>query len=188
MYQLKKKPKIETKGIADKIADGLIWAFIIPAAITSPFALYALVIGATRYYFRRYEFNREVKKLQKKGYVALTKTNEGWLIRLLPKGRKWLKRVEFEKLALPKPKAWDGKWRLFSFDIPQELTTARNMMRRKLKSLGCYNIQRSLFAYPYDCRKELQTVAEYYEVAKYTLFAEVVYTDLDKELRKFFSL
>lgn len=188
VYQLGKKPRIESKGIADKIAQALLWAYIIPAAVTSPFALYALAYGATRYFFRRYEFNREVKKLQQRGYVALTKNEQGWLIKLLPKGREWLERKSFEKMVLPKPKVWDGKWRLFSFDIPEEHKNARNMLRRKLKTLGCFNIQRSLFAYPYDCRKELGQVSEHYQVGKYTLFAEATYIDLNKELRKYFNL
>lgn len=166
----------------------LLIGIAVPAILTSPLGLYALVRGGVRYYFRKYEFNRTVKRLHKKGYIALTKTETGWSLKLLRQGRVYTQQIQFEKLVLPKAKTWDGKWRLFSFDIPEEYKNARNMLRRKLKSLGCYNIQRSLFAYPYDCRRELEIVAEHYGVSKFTLFAEVSYIDLDKELRKFFNL
>lgn len=185
---LVKKFKPETTQIADKIMSALLIAYMIPAVLTSPFAGYALVVGLARYYFKKSDFNREVKRLQKRGYVSLTKTEKGWLVKLLPKGRIRAKQIAFENLSLPKSKTWDGKWRLFSFDIPEEHKNARNMLRGKLKSLGCFNIQRSLFAYPHDCKRELEAVARHYKVSKFTLFVEASYMDLDKELRKFFNL
>lgn len=184
----KKAPTPTKSGIADKIMSALLIGYMIPAMLTSPFGLYALVCGLMRYYFRKYDFNREVKRLEKRGYVALTKTEKGWLVKLLPKGRIRAKQIAFENLLLPKHKHWDGKWRLFSFDIPEEFRNARIMIGRKLKSLGCYNIQRSVFVYPYDCKRELEFVSKHYKVSKFTLFAEVLYLDLDKELRKFFNL
>lgn len=183
-----KKPKVEKKDLADKIMTALLVAYMIPALLTSSFGLYAIVYGSLKYYFHKSNFNREVKRLQKRGYVALTKTERGWLIKLLPKGRIRAKQIVFENLSLPKTEHWDGKWRLFSFDIPEEYKNARNMIRRKLKLIGCYNIQRSLFTYPYDCKKELEQIAEHYNVSKYTLFAEADYIDLDQELKKFFRL
>ena len=181
-------PRPEKKNISDKIVTVLLIGFMAPALLTSPLGLYCIVRGGIRYYFTKRDLYRETKRLRSKGYIALTKTEQGWLIKLLPKGRVYQKKVALENLRLPKPKKWDGKWRLFIFDIPEEFKNARNMIRRKLKSLGCYNIQRSTFVYPHDCKKELKSVADYYKVSKYTLFAEVGYIDLQKELRKFFHL
>ncbi|OGE87962.1 MAG: hypothetical protein A3J07_02270 [Candidatus Doudnabacteria bacterium RIFCSPLOWO2_02_FULL_49_13] len=166
----------------------LLAGFIIPAALFSPFAGYALIRGTTHHYFKKRDFNRELARLKKRNYIALTKTDKGWLIQLLAKGRIRAKQVAFENIKLPKAKVWDGRWRLFSFDIPEEYKNARNMLRFKLKSLGCFNIQRSLFAYPYDCKRELQAIVQHYKVEKFTMFAETSYIDLDKELRKFFNL
>lgn len=181
-------PKPEERDIADKIMSALLIGLMIPAFLTSPFGLYAIVHGAVRYYFRKSDFNREAKRLQKRRYVALTKTEKGWMVKLLPKGRIYQKKMQIENMKLPSPKDWDGKWRLFISDIPEEFRNARNMIRRKLKSLGCYNIQRSAFVYPHDCRKELEALAEYYKVTKYALFAEVSYLDMNQELRKFFNV
>jgi hypothetical protein len=179
--------QFEKSRIAEKIIKALVIGISIPLVLSSPYAAVGLV-KAARYYFRKMDFNREVKRLQKRGYVALTKSDRGWVLKLLPKGRTRANQIAFKNLNLPKPKTWDGKWRLFSFDIPEEHSNARNLIRNKLKSLGFHNIQRSLFAYPYDCKRELELVVEHYKVSKYTLFVETAFIDLDSELRKFFKV
>ena len=166
----------------------LLAGFIVPAVITSPFAGYIIVSGLVRHYFRKSDFHREAKRLQKRGYVALTKTDKGLMVKLLGRGRRKLTDIKFETLVLPKLKHWDGKWRLYSFDIPEEFKNARNMLRRKLKQMGCYNIQRSLFVYPYECREEMRQTSVHYKVEKYTLYAEASQIDIDRELRKFFQI
>jgi DNA-binding transcriptional regulator PaaX len=150
--------------------------------------VFLLGVGALSYLFRKSDFNREAKRLQKKGYVALTKTEKGWLVKILKKGRQRYEEIEMANLRLSKSQKWDGKWRLFIFDIPEELRYQRDYLRRKLKELGLYNIQRSVFAYPYDCRNELDFVGDYYNIGKYATYAEVNNIDIDKELKKHFKL
>lgn len=178
--------------VEEKIAEHILGAAVIATTLlVSPVvgaAGFFLGMAGARYLFRKSDFSREVKRLQKKGYVALTKTEKGWLVKILKKGRRRYKEIQMENLQLPLPEEWDGKWRLFIFDIPEELRDKRDYLRRKLKGLGLYNIQRSVFAYPYDCRTELEFVSNYYNLAKYTTYAEVSYTDIDKELKKHFKM
>jgi hypothetical protein len=183
-----KLPIYETLRIADKIMCAMFAGIVVTAFLTSPFGLYSIVVGGVRYYFRKEDFHREIKRLNKRGYVALTKTDKGWVLKLLTKGRLKQAAIEFRNLVLPIPKNWDGKWRLFSFDIPEEERKNRDLIRRKLKQLGLYNIQRSLFSYPHDCRKELGIVSDYYGVGKYVTYMETSFIDIDKELRKHFGL
>ncbi|MBI4049604.1 MAG: hypothetical protein HY395_02190 [Candidatus Doudnabacteria bacterium] len=187
-FKAEVKPLPVKKDIADKILTALLFAYIVPAMLTSPFGLYALAVGASRYYFRKSDFHREAKRLQKRGYVALTKTKTGFMLKLLSKGRKHLKSVEIEHLQLAIQKKWNGKWHLFIFDIPEENRSARDSIRRKLKQLGMYNIQRSVFVYPYDCRRELGLVSAHYQVDRFCLYAQVDDMDLDKQLRKHFQV
>ncbi len=182
-------PRYEPEGvkIAEKIIKVLFLGLAVPAFLASPFGLYYLAKGAMRYYFRKSDFRREIKRLQKKGYVALTKTPDGWMIRLLRKGKQRYRRIQFENLKLSSGKVWDKKWRLFVFDIPEKQRILRDLLRRKLKRLGLHNIQRSVFVYPYNCRKELEFISEYYGLTKYTSYFEASVTDLDKELRQHFK-
>src|SRR3989344_1114280 len=174
-----------------KIAEKILGAAVIGATLTvSPIAgaaIYFLGAGTLHYMFRKSDFNREVKRLQKKGYVALTKTADGWIVKVLKKGRRRYKEIEMSKLKLPRPVKWDGKWRMFIFDIPEEMRSRRDSLRDKLKSLGLYNIQRSVFVYPFDCRKEMAFVAGYFNLDKYTTYAEVCFSDIDRELKRHFK-
>lgn len=151
-------------------------------------AAYFIIHGAIVLALKDRNFKHEIKRLKKKGYVALTKTERGIAVKLLKKARNRLKGIILEDIALPKEKKWDGKWRLFTFDIPEKYRLARNMLRRKLKNLGMYNMQRSVFVYPHDCGKDLEFIVDYYGVERYATYAEVSYIDIDKELRKYFKI
>ncbi|TSA46581.1 hypothetical protein D4R52_00225 [bacterium] len=184
-------PKGQPKSVERRIAENILGAAVLGTTlIVSPLAgaaTFFLVLGAGSYLFRKSDFNREVKRLQRNGYVALTKTEKGWMIKILERGRARYKQIEMANLELLKPKKWDGKWRMFVFDIPEEIRGRRDSLRRKLKDLGLYNIQRSVFVYPFDCRKELEFVAGYYNLAKFTTYAEISYTDIQQGLKKYFK-
>lgn len=177
--------------IQNKIAKNILLTLGITAGVAlfmlSPYGLHFLVKGTIGAAFRKRDFNREAIRLKKKGYIALTKTPEGWIVKLLKKGKKRLKNAKLETMKLPKERKWDKKWRLFIFDIPEKSRISRDLLRMKLKELGMCNIQRSVFAYPYDCRGELVFISDYYGVTKYCTYAEVGYSDIDKELRKHFT-
>ena len=131
-------------------------------------AVYFLVQGSIILALQGKAYKREIKKLEKTGYVALTKTPKGVVARLLEKSAKRLRRILIEDIVLPKqPHRWDGKWRLYFFDIPEKHRAARDYLRRKLKDLGMFNVQRSVFVYPYDCRQELDLISDYYQVSEY---------------------
>ncbi len=180
------------KPIEEKIAEAILATVLGGISVTfSPVAGIAgfiVAAGAAHHLFRKSDFNREVKRLQKRGYVALTKTEKGLLVKILKKGRIRNRQIQIEKLQLPRPEAWDRKWRLFIFDIPEKYRYARDAMRKKMKSLGLYNIQRSVLAYPYDCRRELEMIAEYYRLNEYGTYIETSYIDINKELRRHFKV
>lgn len=179
------------KPVEEKIAETILGAMVVSTVVTvSPVAGIAgffLAVGAVPYLFRKNDFNREVRRLQKKKYVALTKTEKGWLVKILKKGRRRYTEIQMANLRLPKNREWDQKWRLFIFDIPEKIRSRRDSLREKLKSLGFYNIQRSVFVYPFDCQKELEFIANYYNLEQFTTYSEVSHTDIDRELRKYFK-
>jgi len=152
------------------------------------FSLYRTHYIHHGYSFKKSDFHREIKRLEKRKFVALIKTEKGWFIKLLAKGQKRLKHLKIENVQLKQPKAWDGKWRLFIFDIPEKYKLDRDRLREKLKELGLYNIQRSVFVYPYDCRKELEFISETFDLHRYTTYAQIDYIDIDKQLKRHFNL
>jgi|SRR3989344_4949799 len=176
------------KRIAEHILGALVIGTTLAVGPVAGVVGFFVAVGAGHLMFRKSAFNREVKRLKKNGYVALTKTDKGWIVKLLEKGRRRYTEIEMANLRLSKPvHQWDGKWRVFIFDIPEEIRSKRDSLREKLKSLGLYNIQKSVFIYPYDCRKELDFVAGYYDLGKYTTYGELSYTDIGRELKKHFK-
>ena len=84
---------------------------------------------------------------------------------------------------------WDGKWRIVIFDIPQELHNKRNRFRKRLKFLGFYMIQKSVFVFPYTCEEELATYANDLDISDYI---NVIKADdlgfVGKEVKRFYGL
>jgi len=184
--------KFNSDPIEEKIGDYIIAALKfgreIPAILTSAEDMRYLLKGTVDIFFRRKDFNREARRLQKKGYIALTKTPEGWLVKLTHKAKHRQQKAKLKTLKLSTQRVWDKKWRFYIFDIPEKMRTQRNLLREKLKKLGLFNIQRSVFAYPFACREELDFVSRHYKINQYATYIESSFSDLDRELRAHFKL
>lgn len=174
--------------IADHIMKGLAVGFITAAVLTSPFGLYVILKGSLNYVFRKEDFDRELQRFEKKGFVAVTKTESRYKIRVFKKARERQIKARMKLLQLPVEDKWDGNFRFVVFDIPEETRGKRDGLRKKLKDLGMFNIQRSVLVYPYECRDEVDVITEFFGVKKYTTYAVVSSCDIDKELRKHFKL
>ena len=104
------------------------------------------------------------------------------------KGRKWFSNSVLKHSCFEYGK-WDKKWRIVIFDIPEELHKNRNQLRGKLKNLGFYMLQKSVFVIPYPCEKELGYVCKNLRIADYVdvILAESV-GFREKEIKKFFDI
>ena len=91
-------------------------------------------------------------------------------------------------MKIEKPKIWDGKWRIVIFDIPKHKKRARDALREKLKELGFYPFQKSVWVFPYPCEKEIQFLVELFDIWPYVnlIVAENISNDI--KLRKHFKL
>jgi DNA-binding transcriptional regulator PaaX len=119
--------------------------------------------------------------LKRSGLITLKPSNNDLKAELTKKGELILAKTKFGFLKVPK-KVWDGKWWQVAADIPT-LThrTAADMFRKKIKSMGFYALQRTLWFYPFDPRKELQLLAEHYNVEKYITVMEISRMDIEDE-------
>ena len=134
------------------------------------------------------DYNRvygNFKNLEKRELVSRT-GNDGY--KFTKKGAKWFEVSKFKYLELNDGK-WDKKWRVVIFDVPQEMHNQRNWLRKKLKNLGFYMLQKSVFVYPYSCEEELGHICSYLDVSD---FVDVIISDSigfqEQEVKKFFGL
>ncbi len=128
---------------------------------------------------------RSLNNLRRRG--ILQRTGKG-CFKFTKTGTDWAQKSA-EKYFELKRAPWDKKWRVVIFDIPQELHKVRIKFRKKLKNLGFYMLQKSVFIFPYECEEELGNMCQYLKISDYVdvLLAERPGFKED-ELLKFYSL
>jgi len=137
----------------------------------------------------RYSIHNAIRRLNQKRLVELIEKNNQIYIEITDNGKKLIKNFDYDDLELARLKKWDKKWRLVIFDIPEKQNKERHILSKKLKTLGFYSLQESVFIYPYDCRDEIDFVCEFLSVGRYVNYCIV--ESLDKregDLRKIFNL
>lgn len=107
---------------------------------------------------------------------------------LSEKGRQRSLSFKFDTLAIKAPDRWDGKWRTVLYDIPEKKKPAREALRAKLKELGFYEWQKSVWVHPFPCRDEIDFVIEVFDLRPYVRYAEFIQTTNEAELKLYFNL
>ena len=117
--------------------------------------------------------------LKKQKFIKEKKNYEGSvLVSLTDKGILRAINYKFRRLAHKKEK-WDGKWRMVAFDIPNTCRKGRNALRYRLKTGGFYELQESIFLYPYDCKREIDAIVNLFKLEKYVRFGTLDYIDIE---------
>ena len=93
-----------------------------------------------------------------------------------------------DTISVQKPRKWDGKWRIILFDIPMRFKKGREGLRWKLKDLGCKQLQKSVWAYPYPCEEEVLLVADFYGLRKYVEILTVDKALNEQSIKKLFQV
>ncbi len=121
----------------------------------------------------------------------LEEKNGKMLVILTNKGKKRLAEYSIDMVEIKRPEKWDGKWRVLMFDIPAHpkiYNSAREALRNKIKEIGFIQIQKSVWAYPYECEDELLFIAETFKIQKYIEILTVEKILHEKILREKFPL
>ncbi|MDO8561021.1 MAG: hypothetical protein Q7R91_02295 [bacterium] len=93
-----------------------------------------------------------------------------------------------EAIKIKRPKRWDGLWRVVMFDIPELQKRARDALSFKLRQIGFYPMQKSVFVHPYDCKDEIDFLIEFHQVRPHVRFLLVKETDIDLKLKQHFHI
>lgn len=151
--------------ISKKILTYLIIAGAISIAATSPYFLTRLIklISKEQKHKKDYQkFRGAFYYLKSKGLITVEKNKHDIVIYPTDKGAKLMKKYQILEMEIDRPKRWDGKIRVVAFDIPNAQRMKRNAFRYKLKELGFYSSQKSVWLHPFDCRKEIQILKEFF--------------------------
>ena len=148
------------------IKDILSWLVIggmVAVAATSPYFLYSVL----RSLYKRKRYNKQsvanaFYRLGKEGAILFQKHNNQLYISLTQEGRKKAGRFQINSLFISKPKIWDGKWRIVIFDISDRHRVKREALRGFLKRLQFYKLQESVWIHPFECKREVELLKEFF--------------------------
>ena len=127
--------------------------------------------------------------LRRRGFIESRYQGNRLEITITKQGRKIAQKHRINELTIPRPKKWDEKWRIVAFDIPTDSNFARNLFRQKLQEFGFYSLQKSVWAYPFPCKKEIGLLREFLGANKTQIrYIEATSIENDAVLRKVFRL
>jgi len=104
-------------------------------------------------------------------------------MKLTEAGKKIVKKIQLENMRVQKQEKWDGKWRIIIFDIPEgnkrRGKAKRDAMRLKMKAMGFYQLQKSVWAHAYPCEEEIRLLCEILKISPFVniITAEKIYND-----------
>lgn len=127
-------------------------------------------------------------KLRKQKLIKIEKVGKEDKITLTEDGKKILLRFNYEEIKIKEDKVWDRNFRMIIFDIPEKKRLARNSLRNKIKEMGFVKFNDSVWVYPYPCQKEIDFIANYWNIGKYVQFALVKDLTNRERLEKHFNL
>lgn len=127
--------------------------------------------------------NRNRSYLHSSNFITV---NDEGNYSLTPKGTRLLRKYRVR--SIPTRTTWDGKWRVVLYDIPETKRKGRIAVLQILKKLGFWQLQRSVWVYPYDCEKQILYIASSYDIQSYITYMEVSYINQENKLLTHFSL
>ncbi len=159
-------------GKAAKIVlDGLFYSGVIVLAVSSPFFIAQVIPRLLKYaalkeQIKRKRFYNAFYNLRKRGLIKIKYCDKQIYISLTPTGKKVVGKYQVDDLKIAKPASWDGKWRILIFDIKEKEKVKREALRGKLKQLGLYQLQKSVWVYPYDFYQEASLLRDFFGLKK----------------------
>ena len=132
-----------------------------------------------------------LRELQKRKIVSFTEQQDGTVkIELTHQGKILVRQYNLDEIKINKPKIWDKKWRLILYDIPEHKKKARDAFNVKLRDLGLFRLQKSLWVSAYDCLPQIEFLCAVFDLNldKNIFYLEVPNTPKEKEIKDWFEM
>jgi CRISPR-associated endonuclease Cas2 len=161
----------------------LLWYLAMEDVMSPVFSPYEL---RRRLQYENYgSYKTTLYRWHKRGWIKFVDKNAQRFIKLTKKGEL---EALLAKAILPPRKIWDNKWRLFSFDIPEECKEKRRVLRYLLKKNGYKMLQASVYISPYPLNREAIEFLKRSGLKQYIRIMKIEEMDDDSDLKKKFSL
>ncbi len=173
--------------IKKAVLNSIAVAGVLSLALLAPNAIQLLkpFVKKQRKKYIAYSISQAVSRLQKQNLIYFEQTSRGKFVRLTEKGEQYL-RAHIDEM--PKPKRWDGKWRILVFDIKENKRRIRDQLRISLTRIGFEPLQRSVWVYPYDCEDFIFLLKADFKIGKEILYIVADKIENDSFLKNIFGL
>ncbi|HAE36371.1 MAG: PaaX domain protein [Candidatus Nomurabacteria bacterium GW2011_GWF2_35_66] len=138
---------------------------------------------------QKYQYSETVNRMEKKGLIQFVNKYGELKITISPKGHRIIKSLMLSDYKqIKRPVKWDGKWRMVMFDIPEDKTKLRNIIRFHLKKIGFLQVQGSVWVYPYPCEEIITIIKTNFNFDDEIIYATINSFDKDLKFKKLFKL
>lgn len=138
--------------------------------------------------YRKRRLRQVVKRLFDKKLVEMVETKDGPVVRITQHGMTKALKYKLEEMKLKKPKSWDKKWRVVIFDIPEGKRKLRDEFRKRLRQLGFFQLQKSVFVHAFPCDDEIEFLRQVYSVPIDVTVITATKIENEDRIRRFFNI
>lgn len=165
---------------------------VVIAASTSPYFLLNLLRATSHENVDKKKervLTRTLSYLRQKEFITIQEENGKITMVLSDKGKRKVQEYNFDEMALPRKRRWNGQWHIVIFDIAHKKKGAREALREKFRDLGMVMLQKSVWVWPYECRNEMRLIQEMFELdGKEVNYIVADYIEEERKLRRHFNL
>lgn len=131
------------------------------------------------------KFRKAANRLRGRDLIFGERRDGRIIFELTDKGRREAEKIKL-KFEMAKRRKWDGKWRVFIFDIPEKIKGKRDLLRRELVSFGFMQLQKSVWIYPHPLSKDFLDLWEETGILQHCIVIEASKIGDGDKARDFF--
>lgn len=100
-----------------------------------------------------------LSRMARKGWLDTHRAGRKSYYYLTPRGRRLLEAGEARIYRPPRGQAWDGRWDMVAYSIPEDQRPLRDRLRVRLQWLGFGQLGNGLWVSPHDLAREVEELA-----------------------------
>jgi CRISPR/Cas system-associated endoribonuclease Cas2 len=178
------------------ILTSLLVSGAVAIAATSPYFAQSLIKDLKKYAKYRSRDRKQKKKfydtfyyLKNKGLINIEYEGKQMHISLTEEGKEKAGKYQIDNLEIKKPRKWDKQWRVLIFDIKNKDKIKREALRGKIKELGLFQLQKSVWICPYEFKKEVDTLRSFFNLTNDEMQVINAYEiENDEDAKTFFNI
>ncbi|KOP82342.1 phenylacetic acid degradation operon negative regulatory protein PaaX [Cytobacillus solani] len=123
-----------------------------------------------------------ISRMNKQGWVQSEKIGNKSYYSLTDRGQRRIDEAG-KRIFKLMPEKWDGLWRIFMYNIPEEIRNVRDELRKELVWSGFGTLSNSCWISANDLEKQVFDLIEKYEIGDYVDFFISQYTGPHENIR-----